>query len=102
VLRIRRRISEKSIFSSRNLVSDECIEYKLNYYLIVEEVSGNDGELILENYGIKVSIESGGKEENIELRNITINELRIRSLLTMLSDNCVTPTSVLDVVFDWL
>jgi glycosyltransferase involved in cell wall biosynthesis len=42
------------------------------------------------------------KEEKIELRNITINDLKIQSLLVILSDNYVTPTSVLDVVFDWL
>jgi len=89
-------------FTSREIISDEGRQYKLNYHLIAEDVSGNDGELVFENYGISICLESEGKEENIVVPNITVDALRIQELLVLLSENLVTPVSVLDVIEDWL
>lgn len=93
---------EISFFTNRDIVSDEGRHYKLNYHLIVEDVSGNDGDLFFENYGISIRMDSEGMEEIIEAPNITVDQLRIQELLVLLSENSVTPTSAIDVIDDWL
>lgn len=90
------------LFSSRDIQSEEGRKYKLNYYLLVEDVSGKEGNIICENYGVIVSNESEGKQEKIEILNITMSTVKIQNLLKLLSDNFVTSTTTYDVIVDWL
>ncbi|MPM06692.1 hypothetical protein SDC9_52995 [bioreactor metagenome] len=93
----------KELFSTRReIISDDGRQYKLNYHLIAEDVSGNDGELVFKNYGIAICMESEGKEEKLEVPNITVDALRIQELLVLLSENLVMPVSAFDVIEDWL
>ena len=65
----------------------------LNYYILV-----NEGEP--ERYGVKI-IERNSGEQALAF-DLTTEAERIYTLLDNLSQNNVTPTSLMDVLADWL
>jgi hypothetical protein len=89
-------------FSSAEVESDDRVKYRLNYFILVEDVSGENGDLILESYGIKVVIANEDKEEKVEISNITTNALKIENLLKIFYNNMVTPATAYDIVSDWI
>ena len=73
----------------RRQVRELCVDY----YLLSEDV-----ESIGERYGIQVTC----KDEAETIFGITISQIRILSLLRRLMDGLVTPSTVRDVVEDWI
>ena len=67
------------------------------YALLVDEVES--GNFFCENYGVRVWEEGG---ESMSIPGITTSAMRIDQLLTLLIDNKVGPTSLSEVVADWL
>ena len=65
----------------------------LNYYILV-----NEGEP--ERYGVKI-IERNSGEQALAF-DLTTEAERIYTLVDSLSRNSVTPTSLMDVLADWL
>ena len=70
---------------------------RVHYYLQVETVES--GGLCCENYGVRVSEETG---ESAAVPNITTSALRIDELISLLVEHKVGPTALPDVVADWL
>lgn len=93
---------KKKFYSEAVVESDEGIKFKISYYLIIEEVSRINGDLLLEIYGINVLLENGNNDECTEIYNITVDVSKIFGLLKLLCENQVTPTTVFDVVSDWM
>ena len=93
---------ESSFFVRSEFLSEEGQKFELTYELIAEDVTGADGKLICENYGVAVRMESGDEQTYIEVPNITVDQTRILNLLVLLSVHQVTPTAVCDVLDDWL
>lgn len=91
-----------SFISGCEIAFEDGRQCKLTYELIAEDVYRRDGELIFENYGIAICMENEDFKEYIEVPNISADEMRILNLLVLLSENQVTPATVLDVIDDWL
>lgn len=70
-----------------------CRELPVRYYLLAEEV--REGR---RTYGILV--EGGG--DRVLLPSVATSQRRVRSLLALLMQGRVTPTTARDVVEDWL
>lgn len=69
-----------------------------HYALLAEEVE-TDG-FLAESYGVQIT--DTATNETAQLRHITINAAEIRQLLTALSQGRVTPTTLRDIVEDWV
>ena len=65
----------------------------LDYYVLVNEVEP-------EQYGVKI-IEKNSGEQALAL-DLTTEAQQVYALVDKLSRNSVTPTSLMDVVADWL
>lgn len=70
---------------------------RFHYLLTVDQVES--GCFVCENYGVKIAEETG---ETASVRGITTSALRIDELMTLLVDNKVGPTTLADIVADWL
>lgn len=66
----------------------------INYYLLAEEY-GDLGEC----YGVKIACSNG---EDDSIRGITLSQSKILLLLSVLMEQSVTPTTLHDVVEDWI
>lgn len=69
-----------------------------SYYILIDQMKV-DGALACESYGVKIA-QAGG--ENIEIPNITVSITRIDELVELMTRNLVTPSTLADVVADWL
>lgn len=69
-------------------------ELNVDYYLLAEEY-GDLGEC----YGVKVSCACG---EDESIRGITLSQSKILLLISVLIEQSVTPTTLHDVVEDWI
>ena len=67
---------------------------QLDYYLLVEET-----ERETEHYGVKIEWEGG---DCAAIAGITASQSRIEELLCLLQAGSVTPSTLWDVVEDWL
>lgn len=65
----------------------------LDYYILINEDTP-------EQYGVKI-IEKNSGEQTLAF-NLTTDAQRIYTLVDQLSRNSVTPTSLMDVLADWL
>lgn len=74
----------------------------IRYYLLSEPVYENHGDMLCENFGIKIEATCDEDQDSIEKTNITTDRTHIESLLQLLIRNTVTPISLEDVLFDWL
>ena len=71
----------------------------LDYYVLVEEARIGDA-FCCENYGVRVAHSGGG--ETAAVSNITTSARRIDELMELLVRGRVTPSTLWDVVEDWL
>lgn len=70
---------------------------RFDYSVLIGEM--DVGAYSCESYGVKVA-EQGGEQASVE--NITCSAARIDELSTLLVHHGVTPSSLRDVVSDWL
>lgn len=68
-----------------------------HYSLMVDTVEMDT--FMCENYGVRVSEENG---DTAMIPNITTSALRIDELMTLLIEHHIGPTTLPDVVSDWL
>lgn len=69
-----------------------------NYYILIDEIRRADG-LVCEDYGVRISVPGG---ESTSVPDVTPCAARIQELTALLLRNCVTPSTLRDVVMDWL
>ena len=77
---------------------DEQGTLHIFHYFVLIELSDLFGSCT-EQYGIRITEEHG---DTASIANITSDSTRIHTLLTLLSEHCVGPTGLADVVADWL
>ena len=88
------------LFTSREAEAEGGGKYRFDYYMLIEEVSGGN-DLLCENYGVKIASPEIA-DETLSVTNITMSVSGIERLLKLLSDNFVTPTTLPDILEDWL
>lgn len=70
-----------------------------DYYVLIEEAVLGE-TFCCENYGVRIADTAG--QEAMEVPNITTSTRRIDELVELLVQGEVTPSSLKDVVEDWL
>ena len=90
----------RELFVARENMTDEaggslCVEY---YVTVEEAVLGET--FCCETYGVRVAEGNGG--ETAAVPNITTSTRRIDELMELLVRGGVTPSTLRDVVEDWL
>lgn len=70
---------------------------RFHYFLTVDQEESP--RFFCENYGIRIEEEQG---DSACVPGITTSAKRIDELMTLLVDNQVGPTGLIDVVSDWL
>lgn len=83
---------------TRTAVGENGAAHRFNYSIVIGEAQMGEG-LLCESYGVMVA-EQGGETEVIP--NITVSAARIEGLMELLMRNTVGPSSVSEVVADWL
>lgn len=81
----------------KNLQDERGKTRNFDYYLMVEEVE-TEG-FFCENYGVAVEESQG---DTAQILGITTQKERAEELLSLLSLHKVSPTTLEDVVADWL
>lgn len=71
-----------------------------NYYVLIDEAAIGD-RFFCESYGVRIA-DGGNSGEECSIPNITTSTRRIDELMEYLTRNFVTPTTLPDVVADWL
>lgn len=89
----------------RELLVDTCREagedgasHEFRYYILVDQMELGGG-FACESYGVKVVGRDG---EEAEVAHITVSVSRIDALMELLTRNAVSPSTLRDVVDDWL
>lgn len=90
---------QMEICKKRILLSEET-ECTAVYYVTIDELTDTATGLILENYGVGVTLCE--RDETQIISNVTFSKAKILSLIDLLSGFLVTPVAVADVVDDWL
>ena len=67
------------------------------YYLTVDVI--NAGRFCCENYGVRIAEDAG---DSVAIPGITVSDVRIDELLTLLVEHQVGPAGLADVVADWV
>lgn len=80
-------------YTSKLTHSEEGKPLALDYYVLINEGTP-------EQYGVKI-IEKNSGEQALAF-DLTTDAQRIYTLVDQLSRNSVTPTSLMDVLADWL
>lgn len=75
-------------------------EETLVYFITINELSDSASGILLEIYGIGVTICKSGETQIIP--NITFSKSEVFALLDLMASNLVTPVAVSDIVNDWL
>lgn len=78
----------------------ETREQTLTYYITIDDLTDNATGILLESYGVGVTIIESG--ETSVISNVTFSRTRILELVNKLANHLVTPVSVSDIVDDWL
>ncbi len=68
-----------------------------HYSLLVDEITA--GSFVFEDYGIQVREENG---DCVSIPGITTSTTRINALMSLLIKHGITPTTLHDVVADWV
>jgi len=71
----------------------KCKNSIISYYVIAEEL-----EQGIETYGALIEYDG----ESAIVRNVTLSQRRVTDLLTSLRRGCVTPSTLPDIVYDWI
>jgi len=72
----------------------QILQKQIEYYLLADEF-GHIGE----SYGVRIDCDNG---ETASVRGITLSQSRIQVLMDMVLRNTVTPSTLRDVVEDWI
>ena len=72
----------------------QIMKSEMEYYLLADEF-----DQIGESYGLRIDCDNGDTES---VRGITLSQCRIKTLMDMVLRNTVTPSTLRDVVEDWL
>lgn len=83
--------------ASRMVSDEQGLQRRYYYSLLVDQVES--GDFFCENYGVSVQEENG---DSASIPSITTSAMRIDELITLLVENKVGPTTLADVVADWL
>lgn len=83
--------------TSRTATDEQGICRKYHYSLLVDHITA--GNFTCEDYGVQIQEENG---DCARIPGITTSAVRIDELLSLLADNLVSPSSLSDVVADWL
>ena len=90
----------------RELLVESCQEedeegagHRFDYFVVVDKMEVSGG-FACESYGVRIAGPDGG--ESICVPNITTSASRIDELMELLTRNFVTPTTLRDVIDDWL
>ena len=90
----------KELFvDTRQVEGEDGCRYSFDYYILIDQMQVASG-FACESYGVKVAASGGGDEAHIP--NITTSISRIDDLAQLLMRNLVTPTTLEEVVQDWL
>lgn len=92
----------QTIFVTRRTeVTQEGRQCSFDYYVLVDEA--NVGETFLcESYGVQITSVREDQPDIRAIPNITTSTQRIDELMELLVKHVVTPTTLQDVVEDWL
>lgn len=89
----------RELFVETRIVAEENgAAHRFEYSIVVGEAELGEG-LLCESYGVKVE-EQGGEVSVVP--NITISAARIDTLMDLLVRNTVGPSTLSDVISDWL
>ena len=80
-----------------NLTDDSGRQRSYTYSVLIGEK--NVGSFSCEDYGVKIAELNG---ESASIPDITVSAARIDELIGLLIRNTVTPTTLADVISDWL
>lgn len=83
--------------ATRTVEDETGLSRIYHYSLVVDQVES--GRFICEDYGVSITEDSGDCQT---IPSITTSALRIDELITLLVENLVSPTSLPDIVADWL
>lgn len=72
-------------------------ETEVTYSVTVDELYDGERNLCAESYGIKVTLSDGESET---ARSISTDADTVTELIELLAMGCVTPCTLLDVVYD--
>lgn len=84
----------------KDLCLGEAREQTLTYYVTINDLTDDTTGILLESYGVGVTINESG--ESSVIPNVTFSRTRILELVNKLADHLVTPVSISDIVDDWL
>lgn len=90
----------KMIVCKKRTESDAGERLTLIYSVTIDELTNASFDANVESYGAGIAIEERGEE--VYIRHITLHNSEISELTSLLASNFVTPTTLLDVVEDWL
>ena len=90
----------RMVISKRRIRTCGGVKLTLIYSVIIDELSSSSLAAGLESYGAGISIVELGEE--ICIRHITLRMHEIITFTKLLSSNCVTPSTLSDVVYDWI
>ena len=83
--------------TSRTMQDEGGVCRTYHYSLLVDQVVS--GNFSCEDYGVQVQEENG---DCVSIPGITTSAMRIDELITLLVEHQVGPTTLADVVADWL
>lgn len=91
-------MDRKSLICKRSTRSWTGKTLELEYYLLCESVLGGCAE----SYGVEIVAKYGDQVEYAGVPRITMTGTRILRLIDTLAAGTVTPTTLPDVIQDWL
>lgn len=93
----------KELFAAeRTLTTADGRPEMLLYSVLVDDVEAGDGSGLCENYGVQIVRRGAGGKESKALPGITTSTRVIDELMEQLISGLVTPTTLQDIVEDWL
>ncbi|NLA85983.1 MAG: hypothetical protein GX847_01615 [Clostridiales bacterium] len=84
----------------KNIVLGENKVNTLVYFVTIDDLTDTTAGIILESYGVGVTICESG--ESSVISNVTFSGTGILELINLLADHLVTPVTVCDIIDDWL
>jgi len=79
-------------------IAEDGTAYIYSYSILVEGI--DTGGFSCESYGVQVTGEHDG--ESVAVCHVTTDHVRIGALVDLLARNAVSPSTLNDVVEDWL
>ena len=87
------------LVDSRTIQGEQGAAYLFDYYVLVDQMEVREG-FACESYGVKIA--PSGLGDGCAIPNITTSVSKIDALMENLTKYQVTPTTLPDVVQDWM